>query len=152
MKVLVQRVVRGSVTIGGEQTGRVGTGLVLLVGVRAGDSEASAVFLARKTAALRIFKDEQGRMNRSLIDICGSALVISQFTLYAETRKGNRPSFIRAGDPVVAESLYNDYVNELVLLLGTDRVQTGCFGAEMQVEIINDGPVTIELNTDSLPS
>lgn len=148
MKALIQRAASGSVTIDGETTGCIQRGFVILLGVRTGDTPADAIVLARKTVALRIFPDSDGRMNRSLTDIGGEALVISQFTLYADTRKGNRPSFIRAGDPSVAEVLYNTYLTELGQQLGDARVQTGCFGAEMQVSLVNDGPVTIELCTD----
>jgi D-tyrosyl-tRNA(Tyr) deacylase len=148
MKVLIQRVTRGSVSIGGETVGRIGRGFVILVGVRTGDTEADTATLARKTAALRIFPDSEGRMNHSLADIGGAALVISQFTLYADTRKGNRPSFVRAGDPAAAACLYEAYVDGLRALLGSELVQTGRFGAEMQVDLVNDGPVTIELTTD----
>jgi D-tyrosyl-tRNA(Tyr) deacylase len=148
MKVLIQRCTRGAVSIDGECVGRIDKGFVILVGVRTGDVAADAAVLARKTAALRIFPDGEGRMNRSLAEIGGSALVISQFTLYTDTRKGNRPSFILAGDPAVAESLYDAYVAGLAGLLGNARVQTGRFGADMQVELVNDGPVTIELTTD----
>lgn len=148
MKLLIQRVAHGWVSVGGEIVGRIGRGFVILVGVRTGDSTEDAGTLARKTAALRIFPDDEGRMNRSLVDIGGEALVISQFTLYADTHKGNRPSFILAGDPAVAEFLYKTYIDRLSALLGPERVQTGRFGAEMQVELVNDGPVTIELATD----
>lgn len=148
MKVLIQRVARGAVSIAGAGVGRIDRGFVILVGVRTGDAAADAAVLARKTAALRVFPDAEGRMNRSLTDIGGGALVISQFTLYADTRKGNRPSFIRAGDPAAAEDLYNAFIDGLAALIGPDRVQTGRFGGEMQVELVNDGPVTIELTTD----
>lgn len=148
MKVLIQRVSRGVVNVDGIAVGRIGRGFVVLVGVCTGDAAVNAATLARKTAALRIFPDDEGRMNRSLADIGGSALVISQFTLYADTRKGNRPSFIRAGDPAIAEALYNAYITELAAVIGEDCVQTGRFGAEMQVELVNEGPVTIELTTD----
>ncbi len=148
MKVLIQRVTHGSVSVDGETLGRIGAGVVVLVGVRTGDTSTAPALLARKTVALRIFRDDQGRMNRSLADTGGAALVISQFTLYADTRKGNRPSFVQAGDPAIAETLYNAYVDELTAVLGAGRVQTGRFGAEMQVELVNDGPVTIELSTD----
>lgn len=148
MKVLIQRAASGSVTIDGETTGRIGRGVVVLVGVRTGDTEADAVKLAKRTATSRIFPDAEGRMNRSLADIGGEALVISQFTLYADTSKGNRPSFIRAGDPAIAEALYDAYVAELARQPGIARVATGQFGANMRVELINDGPVTIELGTD----
>jgi len=148
MKVLIQRVARGAVSIAGETVGSIGRGYVILVGVRTGDTAADAAVLARKTAALRIFPDDEERMNRSLKDIGGGALVISQFTLYADTRKGNRPSFIQAGDPAAAEALYHAYVADLAALIGPECVQTGRFAAKMQVELVNDGPVTIELTTD----
>lgn len=148
MKAVIQRVARGSVTIDGEVHGQVGRGYVVLLGVRTGDTADDARYLAQRTVSLRIFPDEQDRMNRSVVDINGAILVISQFTLYADTRKGNRPSFIRAGEPQVAEALYEEYVAALRRELGDARVQTGQFGASMEVEIINDGPVTIELNTD----
>ncbi len=149
MKVLLQRVSHGSVSVNGQVIGSIRAGLVIFVGIRAGDTATDAGTLARKTAALRIFPDAQGRMNRALPDIGGEALVISQFTLYADTRKGCRPSFIHAGDPTAAEALYLHYIAELNNLIGPDRVQTGRFGASMQVGILNDGPVTIELCTDA---
>ncbi len=148
MKLLIQRAARGAVAVDGKTIGQIGRGLVVLVGVRIGDAEADAVKLAQRTATLRIFPDDEDRMNRSLADINGEALVISQFTLYADTRKGNRPSFIRSGDPAIAEALYNAYVAELARQPGIARVATGRFAANMQVELVNDGPVTIELCTD----
>lgn len=148
MKAVIQRVSRGSVTIDGDVCGRIDRGYVILLGVRTGDAVDDARYLAQRTVNLRIFPDAQDRMNRSIVDINGEVLVISQFTLYAETRKGNRPSFIRAGEPQVAEDLYEEYVAALRRALGESRVQTGRFAASMEVEIINDGPVTIELTTD----
>ncbi|HAS83748.1 MAG TPA: D-tyrosyl-tRNA(Tyr) deacylase [Verrucomicrobia bacterium] len=148
MKLLIQRAAHGSVSVDGEVLGRIHQGLVILVGVRSGDGVADAVALARKTAMLRIFVDGEGRMNRSVLDIGGEALVISQFTLYADTRKGNRPSFIRAAEPSLANDLYLAYIAALAEQIGKDRVQTGRFGADMQVELLNDGPVTIELSSD----
>lgn len=148
MKILLQRVKRGSVTIEGEMVGAVGVGYVALVGVRQADTEADARQLAAKTIALRVFPDETGRMNRSLVDIEGGILAISQFTLYADTARGNRPGFTNAAKPDLAEPLYECYVNALRAELGHDRVATGRFGADMLVEILNDGPVTIELSTD----
>lgn len=152
MKVILQRAARGKVSIDSQVVGKIEKGFVILVGVRTGDTPENAIALARKTSRLRIFPDEENRMNLSLLDVGGSALVISQFTLYADTRKGNRPSFIQAGDPAIAEQLYNTFISELSDLLTPARVQTGRFGASMQVEILNDGPVTIELNTDEHPS
>jgi D-aminoacyl-tRNA deacylase len=145
MKALIQRVSRASVTVDGQIVGSIGRGFAVLLGVRAGDTEAQARLLAQKTANLRIFQDEAGKMNRSLYDVAGEALVVSQFTLYADTRKGNRPSFIDAAPPEVAEALYLAYVAMLRQILGEARVATGTFRAEMSVELVNDGPVTIEL-------
>jgi len=145
MKAVVQRVSRGSVTIDGEVVGQVGQGFVVLVGVRPEDGEEDAKHLAHKTVNLRVFADAEGKMNRSVEDIAGEILVISQFTLYADTRKGNRPSFTGAAPPGQAEKLYECYVAALRRALGDARVATGRFGAMMSVEIVNDGPVTIEL-------
>ena len=148
MKALIQRVRRGSVTIEGTCCGEIQKGYVVLLGVRTGDVAEDARMLAQRSLSLRIFPDAQNRMNRSVEDVEGDILVIPQFTLYADTRKGNRPSFIRAGDPEIAKALYEDYVAALRRGLAETRVQTGQFGADMEVEIINDGPVTIELTTD----
>jgi D-aminoacyl-tRNA deacylase len=112
------------------------------------DDASNAATLATKTANLRVFQDDDGKMNRSLCDVDGEVLVISQFTLYADTRKGNRPSFVRAADPDLANALYEHYIAELRNLLSQDRVSTGRFAADMKVSLLNDGPVTIELNTD----
>lgn len=152
MKALVQRVERGSVTVGGEEVGRVGPGFVVLVGVRPGDTVEDARYLAHRTINLRVFADEAHKMNRNVVDVGGGVLVVSQFTLYADTRKGNRPSFIGAAPPELAEALYEEYVASLRRTLGEARVATGRFGAAMRVEIINDGPVTIELTTDRAPA
>jgi D-tyrosyl-tRNA(Tyr) deacylase len=148
MKAIIQRAARGSVSVEGETIGSIGPGYVVLLGVREGDTADAARALACKTVNLRIFADDAGKMNRSIQDIGGSILVISQFTLYADTRKGNRPSFIRAAAPELAEQHYELYTESLRAELGTDRVQTGRFGAMMQVDMVNDGPVTIELSTD----
>ena len=120
----------------------------MLLGVRQGDTDQDAELLAAKTAQLRIFPDEADKMNLSLLDVAGQVLVVSQFTLYADTRKGNRPSFIQSAPPDVAEALYQHYVGHLRRILGQGRVATGVFRARMLVEILNDGPVTIELSTD----
>lgn len=143
MRLLLQRVTRGSVTVAGETLGSIGRGLVILVGVRAGDGPAQADWLAEKTANLRIFEDDAGKMNRSVLEAGGSALVVSQFTLYANAEKGRRPSFIEAAPPEQAEPLVARYAEQLQKL-GVP-VQTGRFRAEMLVEIHNDGPVTISL-------
>ena len=148
MKAVIQRVSRGNVRVDGSVIGEIGMGLVVLVGVRSGDTDVDARTLAAKTSALRIFSDEAGKMNLSVQDVGGAVLAISQFTLYADTRKGNRPSFVRAAPPDEANDLYEVYVSHLRELLGDGRVATGVFRASMMVEIHNDGPVTIELSTD----
>jgi len=149
MKAVIQRVARGSVSVDGEVLGRIDRGFVVLLGVRHEDSEKDARLLAHKTLHLRVFPDAEGKMNRSIEDVNGAILVISQFTLYADTRKGNRPSFIRAAPPEQAEALYGAYVAALRTTVGEQRVATGRFGAMMLVEIANDGPVTIDLTTDT---
>ncbi len=143
MRAVVQRVSQASVSVGGEVIGDIGRGVVVLVGVTHGDTEEQAEWLARKIAGLRIFEDSEGKMNAGLLDADGAALVISQFTLYADCRKGRRPSFTNAAMPEVAEPLVEHFVQAL-----RDHgvpVQTGVFGAHMLVEIHNDGPVTILL-------
>ena len=145
MKVLVQRVSRASVTVGGEVVGRIGLGLVGLVGVAQGDSEADARYLVEKTVNLRIFPDEAGKFNRSLADVGGGLLLVSQFTLISDTRKGRRPSFIEAAGPGEAEALFNKFV-DLARTSGL-KVETGRFQQHMLVEIHNDGPVTILLDS-----
>ena len=151
MKALIQRVSRGAVTVDQKMIGQIGRGYVVLLGVAAPDTEADANYLAARTAALRIFPDTQDKMNLSIRDVNGEILVISQFTLYADTRKGNRPGFTDAAPPAQAEALYERYVAELRHLLGSERIKTGIFRASMQVEILNDGPVTIELRSGSTP-
>jgi len=136
------------VSVSGELAGSIGHGYTVLVGVRDGDTEDDAVQLATRTVNLRVFPDDTGRMNLDLQAVGGEVLAISQFTLYADTRKGNRPGFGRAGNPAEAERLYETYVQELRTRLGPDRVATGVFGAAMSVDITNDGPVTIELTSD----
>ena len=148
MKVLVQRVRRGSVSVDERVVGEIGKGYVVLVGVRHGDTPADAQCLAQKTVGLRVFPDEQDRMNLSIQDVGGQILVISQFTLYADTRKGNRPSFIEAAPAGQARDLYENYIDCLRSAIGESRVATGVFGAMMFVEIGNEGPVTVELSTD----
>lgn len=151
MKALIQRVQRGSVSVEGQSLGAIGRGFVVFLGVKQGDGAAEAVYLAEKTAALRIFPDEQLRMNRALLEVDGAVLVISQFTLHADTRKGNRPSFILAAGAEEAKALYEEYVSALRRILGEKRVVTGQFQARMVVEIVNDGPVTIELRSRNEP-
>ena len=143
MKTIIQRVQRGSVTVEGRRIAEIGRGLVILVGIGPTDTEDSARALARKIAMLRIFEDAQGKMNRSVLDVQGKVLVVSQFTLYADTRKGNRPAFTDAALPALAEPLcerFAQFLREQGVL-----VQEGEFGAHMIVEIINDGPVTIQM-------
>lgn len=148
MKALIQRVSRARVMVEGAETGAIGKGYAVLLGVRLQDGEADAIFLAEKTAGLRIFPDAQDKMNLALSDVDGAVLVVSQFTLYADTRKGNRPSFIQAAAPAEAERLYELYVSQLRRILGPAKVATGVFRADMSLEIVNDGPVTIELCSD----
>ena len=143
MRVLLQRVSKASVSVDGQTISSIGKGLLILLGVGHGDGEEQAKFLAEKIANLRVFEDEQGKTNLSILDVKGEAIVVSQFTLYADTRKGRRPSFIDAALPDVAEPLVTRFAG---LLRGQGvPTQTGKFGAHMEVEIHNDGPVTIWL-------
>ncbi len=143
MRVVVQRVKEGSISIEGKLHASIGRGYVILLGIRKGDTEKDAVVLADKCSALRVFEDGEGKMNLSLNDVQGSALVVSQFTLYADTRKGNRPSFTDAAPPEEAVPLYEKFVERMRSKLGNERVVTGVFRAMMDVHILNDGPVTI---------
>jgi D-aminoacyl-tRNA deacylase len=143
MKTIIQRVQRGSVTVEGQRIAEIGRGLVILVGIGPTDTEDNARALARKIAMLRIFEDEQGKMNRSVLDVQGKVIVVSQFTLYADTRKGNRPAFTDAALPALAKPLCERFA-QLLREQGV-WVQEGEFGAHMVVEIINDGPVTIQI-------
>ncbi|MBN2043798.1 MAG: D-tyrosyl-tRNA(Tyr) deacylase [Anaerolineales bacterium] len=146
MRVVIQRVSQGRVSVAGEVLAEIGTGLVILVGIGPGDGQAQAQFLAEKIANLRIFRDSEGKTNLSCLDVGGEAIVVSQFTLYADTRKGRRPSFTNAAPPELAEPL----VQRFAALLREQGVptQTGRFGAEMLVEIDNHGPVTIFIERD----
>ena len=144
MKVVVQRVSRARVVVDGQVRGEIGRGLCVLLGVARGDSPAEAERVAGKVARLRIFENDEGRFDRSLLDIGGAALVVSQFTLIAKTAKGNRPSFTEAAPPAEAEPLYERFC-EALRDLGVE-VATGVFGARMEVELVNDGPVTIVLD------
>ena len=145
MRAVCQRVSSARVTVDGAITGEIGLGLVVLLGVAQGDDAPVAERLASKVARLRIFGDDRGKFDRSVVDVGGSALVVSQFTLIADTRKGNRPSFAAAAPPDVAEPLYERFC--AALRKGGITVATGVFGAMMAVELVNDGPVTIVLET-----
>lgn len=149
MRVVVQRCSRAEVRIDGSSVGKIGQGFMLLVGITETDTTAEADLLAKKIAQLRVFEDEAGKMNLAIRDVEGAILSISQFTLYADCRKGNRPSFIRAARPEQASPLY-DYFNETLRTTYGLTVETGRFGADMKVDFINDGPVTILLDTDEL--
>lgn len=145
MKAVIQRVSQASVSVNGETVGHIGQGLLVLLGVHVADTESDADYLIRKISHLRIFEDEQGKMNRTLQEANGSILSVSQFTLYAETKKGNRPSFIQAARPQEAKYFY-EYVNAAWQRQGIS-VATGIFGSEMAVSLTNQGPVTIVLDT-----
>ena len=147
MKAVVQRVKRSSVTIDGKMVGEIGQGLMVLLGVSEDDTERECDYLADKIAGLRIFEDDAGKMNRSLLDIQGEMLIVSQFTLCADCRKGRRPSFVRAARPEKAIPLYEKVIRRLSQQA---HVETGRFGADMQVELVNDGPVTILLESRRL--
>ena len=146
MRLVIQRVSEASVTVEGECISSIGRGLLVLVGVENGDTEQDAAWLASKTAALRIFDDEEGVMNRSVVDVDGGLLAVSQFTLTASTRKGNRPSYIRAAGHGLAVPLYERYCQLLSEAAGRP-VQRGMFGADMKVRLLNDGPVTIIIDS-----
>lgn len=148
MRIVVQRVREARVEIAGETVGRIGQGLLLLVGIAESDTMADVELLAKKVAQLRIFSDEAGKMNRSVQDIKGGVLSVSQFTLYGDCRKGNRPSFVNAARPETAEPLYNA-LNQLLRAQYGLPIETGRFGADMQVSLLNDGPVTILMDTAS---
>lgn len=148
MRACIQRVSEASVTVGGEVTGSIGRGLLVLLGVGSGDGGAEVEWLAEKLVGLRIFNDDDGKMNRSLADVGGAMLVVSQFTLFGDARKGRRPSFTDAAPPELAERLYDDFVAR-VRALGIE-VATGVFRAHMDVALVNDGPVTLWLDTADL--
>ena len=146
MRAVVQRVTRARVTVDSRVAGEIQTGLLILLGVGRGDNAESALYLAEKIANLRIFPDDAGKMNRSLVESGGSALVISQFTLYGDTRGGRRPSYIQAASPEIASGLYEEFVR--CLRSFGIAVETGIFQAHMEVELVNDGPVTILLDSE----
>ena len=145
MRVLIQRVTGAQVSVDGIVTGKIGAGLVALVGIRDGDTAEEVQWMAEKVLQLRVFSDKDGKMNLSLAETGGSILAISQFTLYGALPKGNRPSYLMAARPEVAEPLYEAFLAHLRASLGTERVAAGVFQAHMEVSLINDGPVTLML-------
>lgn len=146
MRAVIQRTSRASVTVEGRETSRIGWGLLIFLGIEDADTAEDIKWLSNKISNLRIFNDLDGVMNQSVKDIDGEAIVVSQFTLHASTKKGNRPSYIRASKPEVAIPMYESFVRQLELDLGR-TVGTGIFGADMKVELLNDGPVTIMIDT-----
>jgi D-tyrosyl-tRNA(Tyr) deacylase len=146
MRAVIQRVTEASCTVEGEITGSIEQGLLVLLGVEETDTDSDISWLAQKIVNMRIFSDDEGKMNRSLADINGSILLISQFTLFASTKKGNRPGFTRAARPDTAIPLYEEMKAELYRLTGTPTA-TGIFGADMKISLVNDGPVTIVMDT-----
>lgn len=146
MRLVIQRVSSGSVSVNSELISNIGKGLLILVGVEEGDTSEDVEWLAQKSVNMRIFSDEEGKMNLSVIDIKGDILAISQFTLTASTKKGNRPSFIRAARPDEAMSLYDSFCSKLSSMIGK-QVHKGIFGADMKVSLINEGPVTIIIDS-----
>jgi D-tyrosyl-tRNA(Tyr) deacylase len=149
MKVVLQRVKSSSVEVSGEITGSIEQGLLILLGIAEDDNNEDMDYILRKVINMRIFRDSEGKMNKSVLDIDGDILLVSQFTLCADTRKGNRPSFINAAKPEKAEKMYEEF-KERLIQSGIKRVETGIFGAMMDVNIINDGPVTIVLDSRSV--
>ena len=147
MRVLIQRVSKANVTVEKQTISSIGKGLLILLGIGHDDGEEQVKFLAEKTANLRIFEDDGGKTNLSVLDVKGEAIVVSQFTLYGDTRKGNRPSYIEAAPPQDAERLYEEFTAYLRTVLGEQRVATGVFRAMMDVELVNNGPVTILLES-----
>lgn len=146
MRAIVQRVSKASVLVNSNVKGEIEKGLLIFLGIEDADKEEDLIWLSGKIARLRIFGDDNGAMNKSLIDIDGEALIVSQFTLFASTKKGNRPSFKKSGEPKFANDMYLKFINDLNLLINKD-VQSGEFGANMQVELLNDGPVTISFDS-----
>lgn len=147
MRMLIQRVSRASVSVAGEVVGQIGQGLLVLLGVRQGDTAEQARWLAEKLVGLRVFADAQGKMNASVAEVGGAVLIVSQFTLYGELQKGRRPSYAAAASPELAEPLYEEFVRA-VAALGVPT-QTGRFGASMAVELVNDGPVTLIVDREA---
>jgi D-aminoacyl-tRNA deacylase len=147
MRALVQRVKRCSVTIDGKLHSSIDRGILVFLGVKVGDTELDAEYLAERCSSLRIFEDDAGKMNLSTKDVKGEAMVVSQFTLYGDTHKGNRPSYIAAAPPQVAGSLYDHFLRQLQKYVGSQYIASGVFRAMMEVELVNDGPVTVMLES-----
>ncbi|WP_067032489.1 D-aminoacyl-tRNA deacylase [Allomuricauda sp. CP2A] len=146
MRAVIQRVAKASVTVDGQVVSSIGSGLLVLLGIEDADGKEDRDWLSKKVANLRIFNDDAGVMNRSVLDVGGDIIVVSQFTLHAQTKKGNRPSYIKASKPEIAIPMYEAFVQKLEEDLGK-KVGTGIFGADMKVELLNDGPVTIVIDT-----
>jgi len=149
MRALIQRVSRAQVSVEETVVGAIGRGFLVFLGVKQSDTETEALYLAARVAMLRVFNDGNGKMNLALSDVKGSVLVVSQFTLHADTRKGHRPSYVNAADPQLAEHLYDVFVKALRQLLGQEKVSTGVFRSMMEVELVNEGPVTVMLGSKS---
>ncbi len=148
MKAVIQRVSKASVSINNKVTGEINLGLLVLLGIAPNDNPEDIEWLSKKITNLRIFNDENGVMNKSLIDLDGEALIVSQFTLHANTKKGNRPSYINAAKPEIAIPLYEEFISQFEICLNK-KVKTGEFGAYMEIELINDGPVTIIIDSNN---
>ena len=146
MRAVLQRVTEASCTVDGKITGEIQRGILVLLGIEDADTEADLIWLAQKIANMRIFSDENGLMNKSVIDVHGRILLISQFTLFASTKKGNRPGFTRAAKPTIAIPLYEKIIVELGTLIGS-KIEVGVFGADMKIKLVNDGPVTVMVDT-----
>jgi D-aminoacyl-tRNA deacylase len=149
MRALVQRVASARVVVAGEVIGEIAQGLLIFLGVAPTDTDAELAWMAQKCAQLRIFADDDQKMNRSVADIGGGVLVVSQFTLYGDARKGNRPAFVGAARPELAEPMYEKFLAAMRALLGADRVAAGRFAADMKVELVNDGPVTLMIEREA---
>ncbi len=147
MKLVIQRVSSASVSVNNQLVGAIKSGLLILIGIAHGDAEDDIDYLVKKAINMRIFNDDKGLMNLSILDVSGEVLLISQFTLYAYTKKGNRPSFINAAKPDLAIPLYEKCISSFQKAIGKDKAQTGVFGADMKVSLVNDGPVTIIIDS-----